>query len=226
METCERPRTRLFASRALHRAETCEHVNARDAPQNASARVGMFASRLSLHSRLSKNNPSPKAWLGLKRIVPIISAGFAPPPDTNARLHETRTISLLHWLTFDFIRENGLVCCRARTSCGVIHLMEDTKLIYPEECYAIHGAIFEVYHELGPTGQLRVISQSRHQALGLLTKTVLLLKDDWRAEWNRHIQDRSSLKEAIEVSKENRRCSCRANARFVSLRLAERRSAA
>ena len=27
--------------------------------------------------------------------------------------------------------------------------MEDTKLIYPEECYAIRGAIFEVYHELG-----------------------------------------------------------------------------
>ena len=41
------------------------------------------------------------------------------------------------------------MCCRARTSCGVIHLMEDTKLIYPEECYAIRGAIFEVYHELG-----------------------------------------------------------------------------
>ena len=27
--------------------------------------------------------------------------------------------------------------------------MEDIKLIYPEECYAIRGAIFEVYHELG-----------------------------------------------------------------------------
>jgi len=27
--------------------------------------------------------------------------------------------------------------------------MENTKLIYPEECYAIRGAIFEVYHELG-----------------------------------------------------------------------------
>ena len=27
--------------------------------------------------------------------------------------------------------------------------MEDTKLIYPEECYAIRGAIFEVYHEVG-----------------------------------------------------------------------------
>ena len=53
--------------------KTCEHVNARDAPQSASARVGMFASRLSLHSRLSKNNPSPKAWSGLTRIVPIIS---------------------------------------------------------------------------------------------------------------------------------------------------------
>ena len=37
------------------------------------------------------------------------------------------------------------------------------------------------------------------------------------------IQDRSCLEEAIEVSKEKRRCSCRANARFVSLRLAEGR---
>ena len=27
--------------------------------------------------------------------------------------------------------------------------MQDTKLIYPDECYAIRGAIFEVYHELG-----------------------------------------------------------------------------
>ena len=34
-------------------------------------------------------------------------------------------------------------------------------------------------------------------------------------------QDRSFLEEAIEVSKENRRRSCRANARFVSMRLAE-----
>ena len=32
---------------------------------------------------------------------------------------------------------------------GIIRLMEDRKLIYPEECYAIRGAIFEVYHELG-----------------------------------------------------------------------------
>ena len=32
---------------------------------------------------------------------------------------------------------------------GIIRLMENTKLIYPEECYAIRGAIFEVYHELG-----------------------------------------------------------------------------
>ena len=54
--------------------KTCEHVNARDAPQNASARVGMFASRLSLRFQLSKNNPFLKAWLGLKRIVPIISS--------------------------------------------------------------------------------------------------------------------------------------------------------
>jgi len=35
------------------------------------------------------------------------------------------------------------------------------------------------------------------------------------------IQDRSCLNEAKEGSKEKRRCSCRANARFVSLRLAE-----
>ena len=34
----------------------------------------MFASRLSLRFQLSKNNPFLKAWLGLKRIVPIISS--------------------------------------------------------------------------------------------------------------------------------------------------------
>ena len=39
--------------------------------------------------------------------------------------------------------------CQSQTSCGIMRLMEDTKLIYPEECYAIRGAIFEVYHELG-----------------------------------------------------------------------------
>jgi len=37
------------------------------------------------------------------------------------------------------------------------------------------------------------------------------------------IQDRSRLEEANAESKEKRRCSCRANARFVSLRLAEGR---
>ena len=37
------------------------------------------------------------------------------------------------------------------------------------------------------------------------------------------IQDRSSLEKASGSSKEKRRCSCRANARFVSLRLAEGR---
>ena len=63
-KTCERPRTRLFASRALHRAETCEHVNARDAPQNASARVGMFASRLSY-------------TLGCQRTIPLRKPGTA-----------------------------------------------------------------------------------------------------------------------------------------------------
>ena len=36
-------------------------------------------------------------------------------------------------------------------------------------------------------------------------------------------QDRSSLVEATDESKAKRRCSCRANARFVSLRLAESR---
>ena len=109
METCERPRTRLFASRALHRAETCEHVNARDAPQIASARVGMFASRLSLHSRLSKNNPSPKAWLGLKRIVPIISAGFAPPTDTNLVFTRHEQFRSSVDLLLIVQEENGLV---------------------------------------------------------------------------------------------------------------------
>ena len=32
---------------------------------------------------------------------------------------------------------------------GTIRFMENSKLIYPEECYAIRGAIFEVYRELG-----------------------------------------------------------------------------
>jgi GxxExxY protein len=27
--------------------------------------------------------------------------------------------------------------------------MQDSKLVYPEECYAIRGAVFEVYRELG-----------------------------------------------------------------------------
>ena len=40
----------------------------------------MFASRLSLHPRLSKNNPSQNAWLGLKRIVPIISLWLNTDP--------------------------------------------------------------------------------------------------------------------------------------------------
>ena len=59
--------------------------------------------------------------------------------------------------------------CHDEMPCGIIRLMENTKLIYPEECYAIRGAIFEVYHELG----------NGYRALGLLTKTVLVLKDAW-----------------------------------------------
>ena len=32
---------------------------------------------------------------------------------------------------------------------GKIRFMEDSKLIYSDECYAIRDAIFEVYRELG-----------------------------------------------------------------------------
>ena len=38
----------------------------------------MFASRLALYFQLSRTNPSPKACLGLERIVPIISSNNAP----------------------------------------------------------------------------------------------------------------------------------------------------
>ena len=51
----------------------------------------------------------------------------------------------------------------------------------------------------------------------------LVLWNGLSAEWNFHIQDCSCLNEAKEGSKEERRFSCRANARFVSLRLAEGR---
>ena len=40
------------------RGKTCEHVNARAALHDASARVGMFASRIPF-SQLSKNGSSP-----------------------------------------------------------------------------------------------------------------------------------------------------------------------
>ena len=58
----------------------------------------------------------------------------------------------------------------------------DRQLIYPEECYAMRGAIYEVYRELGngfreevyqqqawSAHQFRRISQSRCRAVGELT---------------------------------------------------------
>ena len=45
--------------------------------------------------------------------------------------------------------------------------MEDAKLIYPEECYAIRGAIFEVYHELGNGFREEVYQQCLERELAV-----------------------------------------------------------
>ena len=50
---------------------------------------------------------------------------------------------------------------------GIIRLMEDAKLIYPEECYAIRGAIFEVYHELGNGFREEVYQQCLERELAV-----------------------------------------------------------
>ena len=47
---------------------------------------------------------------------------------------------------------------------GTIRFMENSKLIYHEACYAIRGAIFKVYRELGNGFREEVYQQ----CLGLL----------------------------------------------------------
>ena len=58
-------------------------------------------------------------------------AGFAPPPVTNARLHETRTVSLPHWLTLWFLKkERSCLATKGRRGrrCGVNILLPSSSL--------------------------------------------------------------------------------------------------
>jgi len=73
-------------------------------------RAGRIARGAILKRRLGLG-PKTASWpMPSLRFNP---AGFAPPPVTNARLHETRTISLLDWLTTD--RPRGERSCLVTT---------------------------------------------------------------------------------------------------------------
>ena len=140
---CERQSSALqsFCGR---RGATRDHEPWRNEGSALPIRRGLAATRLETSSfaRCATEDESSRRW---RRVHAAHSGSFAAPGHER-RLRGTRKYTNPHHRR---VPEKHVVAVMRHVDYGIIFAMNQT-MIYPDECYAIRGAIYEVYQQYVP----------------------------------------------------------------------------